>query len=378
MNYKEKAIKLHKELKGKIEIKSKVSLKNLNDLSLIYTPGVGEVTRAIKKSPFKSFDLTGRGNTIAILTNASAILGLGDVGAEAGLPVMEGKSVIFKEFADLNAIPLCINCSRVNDLVKFALQIEPNYAAINLEDVKAPDCFSVLEKLEKRLSIPVFHDDKDGTAIAVLAGLINIAKLKKKSLKNLKIIINGAGAAGIGISELLIAYGVSDIILLDSKGIISQERKDLNKYKRKIARKTNLNNLRGNLAKALKGGDVFIGVSKGKILKKSWIKNMNPGPIIFALANPTPEILPEEAQKAGAFIVGTGRSDYPNQINNALVFPGIFKAIIENKIKKLDNILKIEAAQSIANTLKQPSRDNILPGVLDRRVVSRIVKDLKK
>ena len=377
MTYKEKALKLHKELKGKIEIKSKVSLNNLKDLSLIYTPGAGEVVKAINKNPAKSFDLTGRGNTIAILTNSSAILGLGNVETEAGLPVMEGKSVIFKEFAGLNAVPLCVNCPRVNDLVKLATQVEPNYAAFNLEDVKAPECFTVLEKLEKKLSVPVFHDDKDGTAIAVLAGLINAVKIKKKNLKELKVVINGAGAAGIGISELLLAYGVRDLILLDSKGIVNKERKDLNKYKGKIARKTNLDNLRGNLAKALEGRDIFIGVSKGGILKKSWIKKMNPAPIIFALANPVPEIFPDEARAGGAFITGTGRSDYPNQINNALVFPGIFKAIIENKIDYLDTGLKIQAAQSLASVLKNPGKKKILPGVLDKRILPAIVKGLK-
>lgn len=378
MSYKEKSISLHKKLKGKIEIRSKVSLRNLNDLSLIYTPGVGEVAKAISQNHKLSFDLTARANTIAILSNGSAVLGLGDVGPEAGLPVMEGKSVIFKEFADLNAIPLCINASRVVDLVKFASQIEPNFSAINLEDIKAPECFSVLEKLEKKLSIPVFHDDKDGTAIAVLAGLINVGKVLKRDIKNLKIVINGAGAAGIGISEILLAYGVKDLILLDSKGIVSRDRTDLNKYKRKIAKQTNNDNLKGDLNKALKGREVFIGVSKGNLLTQSMIKNMNQNPVIFALANPTPEIMPPQALEAGAFVVGTGRSDYPNQINNALVFPGIFKSIIKNKLSQLDDSLKIKAAQSLAGALAHPTSKNILPGVLDKRVVPAIVKGMKK
>ena len=376
MNYDKKAIELHKKNKGKIEIKSKVPLKTKDDLSLAYTPGVGAVCMEIAKNKKKSWELTNRSNQVAIVCDGTAVLGLGDIGPEAGMPVMEGKSVIFKEFADIDAVPICINTKDVDEIVKFCKQIEPSFGGINLEDISAPRCFDILERLEKELSIPVFHDDQDGTAIVVLAALINACRVSGKVMKELKIVINGAGAAGIAIARLLLAQGVKDIILVDSQGTLCDCRWNMNKYKREIAKKTNKKKIEGYKEEALVGADVFIGVSKSKQLTGEMIKTMNVDPIIFAMANPEPEILPEEALKAGAVVVGTGRSDFPNQINNALVFPGIFRGLLDHKKRKVSTKAKLKASLAIAYSLK-PTKNKILPNITDKKVVKAISNAIK-
>jgi len=378
MDYSIKSINFHKKYRGKIEIKSKIKLKTKDDLSLAYTPGVGAVSTAIGRDKTLSWELTNRANQVAIVTDGTAILGLGNLGPEAAMPVMEGKSVIFKEFAGIDAIPLCINTTDTEEIIKFCKYIEPSFAGINLEDVSAPRCFEILDRLGKELSIPVFHDDQDGTAIVVLAALINACRVTGKVIKELTIVINGAGAAGIAIARLLLSQKPKNIILLDSKGIINKNRKDLNKYKIKIAKKTNNRNLAGGLKEALIKADVFIGVSKGNIVSAEKIKSMNKAPIIFAMANPIPEIMPGDAYKAGASIVGTGRSDFSNQINNALVFPGIFRGLLDGKIKKVDNKLKLRVSLAIAYSLR-PSKEKILPLLTDKKIVgilkSAIIKN---
>ncbi len=371
---KKQAIALHKKHKGKIEIKNKIPLKTAKDLSLAYTPGVGAVCEEIAKNKEQSWILTNRANQVAIVSDGTAVLGLGDIGPEAGMPVMEGKSAIFKSFAKIDAIPLCINTKNEDEIVSFCKQIEPSFAGINLEDISAPRCFSILEKLEKVLNIPVFHDDQDGTAIVTLSALINSCRVLGRVLNDLRIVINGAGAAGIAIARLLLSHGAKDIILLDSRGIISKSRKDLNKYKKEILKNFKEQNLQGALEEALRGADVFIGVSRAGLLKSKMIKAMNAEPIIFAMANPVPEIMPDLAKKAGAGIVGTGRSDFPNQINNALVFPGLFRGLLNSKIKKVDDKIKISVAIALAYSIKKPSRNKILPKITDKKVVDIITR----
>lgn len=376
MNFNKKSLVLHKKMRGKIEIKSKVPLKTRDDLSIAYTPGVAEVCREIDKNKANSWLLTNRANQVAIISDGTAILGLGNLGPEAAMPVMEGKAIIFKEFAGIDAIPLCINTTEVEEIVKFCKLIEPSFAGINLEDISAPRCFEILEVLEKELSIPVFHDDQDGTAIVTLAALINACRITGKVVRDLKIVLNGGGAAGLVVARLLLDQGVKDIVLVDSRGIVYAGRKDMNIYKAKLAHRTNKRNLRGGLAEALSGADVFIGVSRGNLVNKKMVASMNKEPIIFALANPTPEITPQEAYAAGAAIVGTGRSDLPNQINNALVFPGFFRGLLDGKIKKITTKMKVNAAIAIAYSVK-PRPDKILPSVLEKKVVKAIARTLK-
>lgn len=377
MDFNKKSVALHKKMRGKIEIRSKVPLKTKNDLSLAYTPGVAEVCREIGKDKKKSWTLTNRANQVAIVTDGTAILGLGNLGPLAAMPVMEGKSVIFKEFAGIDAFPLSINSTEVDDIVKFCKLIEPSFGGINLEDISAPRCFEILERLEKELSIPVFHDDQDGTAIVVLAALINACRVTGKVIKDLKIVLNGGGAAGIAVTKLLLSQNIKDIILVDSRGIVYAGRKEMNPYKAALAKKTNKKKIKGGLAEAMVGADVFIGVSKGNLVNKEMVESMNPRPIIFAMANPTPEIMPQTAIAAGASIVGTGRSDYPNQINNALVFPGIFRGLLDGRIKRVTTRMKISAALAVAYSVK-PRRDKILPSVLDKRVVKAISKAINR
>ncbi len=375
MDYNKKSIELHKKKRGKIEIRSKVSLKTKNDLSIAYTPGVGAVCAEIGKDKKRSWELTNRANQVAIVSDGTAILGLGNLGPEAAMPVMEGKSIIFKEFAGIDAMPLCINTTDVEDIVRFCKQIEPSFAGINLEDIAAPRCFDILERLEKELSIPVFHDDQDGTAIVVLAALINAAKVVKRPINKLKIIINGAGAAGIAVTKLLLTYGAKDIILLDTQGAIYEGRPDLNCAKLEIAKLINRGNFKGGLAECLVGRDVFIGLSKGNLLTVEMAKTMNKGAIIFAMANPVPEIMPGLALKAGAAIVGTGRSDFANQINNSLVFPGLFRGLLDYKVRQVTAKIKLAAAEALADSIK-PKKDKILP-LMSERKIAAIAKAVK-
>ena len=373
MDYNKKAIAFHKKYRGKIEIKSKIALRTKYDLSLAYTPGVGAVSMAISKNKKKSWQLTNRANQVAIVTDGTAVLGLGNIGPEAAMPVMEGKAVIFKEFANIDAMPLCINTTDVGEIIKFCKQIEPSFAGINLEDISAPRCFEILARLEKELSIPVFHDDQDGTAIVVLAALINACRVSEKTMKDLRIVISGAGAAGIAIARLLLSQAPADIILIDSQGLIYQGRKNLNSIKKDIAKKTNKEKIKGGLAEAMAMADVFIGVSKSNLVSAKMIKSMNKNPIIFAMANPIPEVMPETAIKAGAAIVGTGRSDFPNQINNALVFPGMFRGLLDNGIKNITEKMKISIALAIVYCVK-PAKNKILPELMDKKIIKAIAK----
>jgi malate dehydrogenase (oxaloacetate-decarboxylating) len=378
MDYSKESIKLHKKYKGKICIKTKVKLKDKNDFSLAYTPGVGAVCKEIVKNKNNSWLLTNRANTIAVISDGSAVLGFGNLGPEAAMPVMEGKAAIFKEFGDVDAIPICINTQDTEEIIKFCKNIEPSLGGINLEDISAPRCFEILKRLENELSIPVFHDDQDGTAIVVLAALINACQAANKNIKKIKVVVNGAGAAGMATVNLLLYFGIKNILLLDSQGIICNSRTDLNKYKKEIASKTNIKNLSGQLEQALFRADVFIGVSKANLLDERMIKNMNSDPTIFAMANPIPEIMPNLALKAGALIVGTGRSDFSNQINNALVFPGIFRGLLDSRKKKVTMNIKKQAAIALASIIKKPSINNILPNITDKKVVKIIANSVMK
>ncbi len=368
-----RALKLHRQYKGKLSIKSLIKIKTKDDLSLIYTPGVAEPSRVIAKSPQESFNLTLRGRTVAVISNGTAVLGLGDIGPEAALPVMEGKAQLLKDFAGVDAFPLVIKTRNPEEIVKFVKEVAPTFAGINLEDITAPVCFQVEEALQD-IGIPVFHDDQHGTAIVVAAALSNAAKVVGKKMSDLKVVISGAGAAGIAITRLLLGleclagecfvtskdYQVKDLILIDSKGIIHKKRHDLNIYKQALLGFINKENRTGGLAEALVGADAFIGVSRPKLVTPSMISTMTEKPIVFAMANPEPEILPDEAEKGGAFIVGSGRSDYPNQINNVLAFPGIFRAVIDGRLKRIDLKMKIKAAKALAGMIK-PTRKAVLP-----------------
>ncbi len=377
MDFKKRALQLHSKHRGKIEIKTKFALNSKEKLALAYTPGVAEVSRQIAQDKKRVNEYTNRANQVAIVSDGTAVLGLGDVGPEAGLPVMEGKAAIFKNFAGIDAVPLCVKAATVEEIVNFCRQIQPSFAGINLEDISAPRCFEVLEKLEKELFIPVFHDDQDGTAIVTLAALINSLKIVGKKKQEIKVVINGAGAAGISIARLLKGYGVKRISLIDSKGEITSERTDLNNFKAKTVELLDLKGNSRSLKKSVAGADVFIGVSLAGLLKKEMVQKMNKDSIIFAMANPDSEIHPQEALKVGAAVVGTGRSDFPNQINNALVFPGIFRGLLDNGKKKVSQEMKIKTAEAIANVVKKPNPKRILPAVLDKKVVFAIGKAVR-
>jgi len=384
--YKESVV-LHKRLKGKLEVKSKIKVKDRHDLSLVYTPGVAEVCRQIDKDKNKAYDLTIKNNSVAIVSDGSAVLGLGNIGPYAAIPVMEGKALLFKEYAGIDAFPICVNTQNAYEIINLVKNIAPVFAGVNLEDISAPRCFEIENSLQD-IGIPVFHDDQHGTAIVLLAALINSARVAGKKLPELKVVISGAGAAGTAIADLLLCVGhdknvcepVREIIMCDSKGIISRTREDLenNPVKIRLANITNKNNLNGSLKDAIKGADVFIGVSKGNILTPEMIESMAKKPIVFAMANPEPEIMPDLAKEAGAFIVGTGRSDFPNQVNNVLAFPGVFRGALDVRAKVITNKMKIAAAFALAECVYKPSVDNILPSPLDKRVSKKIAKAVKK
>ncbi|MEK6943258.1 MAG: NADP-dependent malic enzyme [Nanoarchaeota archaeon] len=373
------ALDLHRLNKGKIEIKSKVRVKTRRDLSLIYTPGVAAVSKEIAKDREKAYEYTMKSNSIAVVTDGSAVLGLGNIGPEAALPVMEGKCVLFKELANIDAYPICLGTQDADEIVSIVKNISPGFGGINLEDISAPRCFSIEKKLQD-IGIPVMHDDQHGTAIAILAALLNSAKVAKKNIEDLSVVISGAGAAGTSVAHLLLCLGmdknictsVKDITICDSKGIIYEGRKDLNEHKKELAKSTNRTRKKGALKDALKGADVFIGVSAGNLVTLDDIKTMNKNPIVFAMANPVPEIYPDEASKS-AFIVASGRSDFPNQINNSLVFPGIFRGALDARITSITDKMKIAAAHALANSIK-PSRKKILPSTLDKSVAAKIAK----
>jgi malate dehydrogenase (oxaloacetate-decarboxylating) len=372
------AIQLSKKLGGKIEIKSKIKLTKKN-LPILYTPGVAEVSRAIAKDKKLSKIYTIRKNTVAVLTDGSAVLGLGNVGPEAALPVMEGKALLFKELAGIDAIPIVLDTQNTEEIILTAKYLAPTFGGINLEDISAPRCFEIEARLKKELDIPVMHDDQHGPAIVILAGLMNALKIVRKKMKSVKIVISGAGAAGVAIAKLLILCGAKNIIMVDSRGIIYKEREGgLNESKMEIAEITNPNNLRGTLHNALAGADVFIGVSAPNLLKKEDIAIMNKRAIVFAMANPVPEITPNEARAGGAEVVATGRSDFPNQLNNILAFPGIFRGALDNGVKDITDSHKIKAARAIAALIKKPSCGKIIPDALDRQVVKAVAGVFKR
>ncbi len=378
---------LHQKLGGKLEVCSKYEIKNQHDLSLVYTPGVAQACRDIAENEDRAYDLTIKGNTVAIVSDGSAVLGLGNIGPKGAIPVMEGKAMLFKEYGDINAFPICVETQNAFEIINLVKNIAPVFAGINLEDISAPRCFEI-ERALQDIGIPVFHDDQHGTAIVLLAGLINSTRLIGKKLTELKVVINGAGAAGTAIAEMLLCVGhdpsvcerVKQIIVCDSKGIISQSRPDImtNRTKLRLARITNRQEITGTLATALEHADVFIGVSKGNILSPKMIKSMADKAIVFAMANPTPEIMPDIAREAGAFVVGTGRSDFPNQVNNVLAFPGIFRGAIDARAKVISSKMKLEAAYALADCVDSPTVDKILPSPLDKSVAPRIAQQVKE
>lgn len=379
MNITEKSLQKHYEWNGKIEIKSSVPINTKEDLSLAYTPGVAQPCLEIQKDINKSYELTRRNNLVAVITDGSAVLGLGDIGPEAGMPVMEGKCALFKEFADVDAFPICIKSKSVDDIVKTIYMISGSFGGINLEDISAPRCFVIEKKLKELCDIPVFHDDQHGTAIVVGAALINALKLVDKNISNVRVVVNGAGSAGIAIAKHLINLGVKNLIAVDKTGIL-EDNDNFNKAQVELAKKSNPENIKGNLSDALNKADVFIGVSAPNILTKDMIKSMNNLPIVFAMANPTPEIMPELAYEFGAYIVGTGRSDYPNQINNVLAFPGIFRGALDSRASEINEEMKIAATYAIANLVKdnELSTEYILPNALDKRIGKVVAQAVKE
>lgn len=374
------SVDLHEKNKGKLEINTKVSLNNVNDLSIAYSPGVAQPCLEIVKDPSRARDLTINGKTIAIITDGSAVLGLGNIGPKASLPVMEGKAALFKKFANLNSFPLALDTQDVDEFIKTVKLLEPSFGGINLEDIGAPRCFEIEKRLKSELKIPVFHDDQHGTAIVTLAGLINSLQITNRSKRTTKIVINGAGAAGISIAKLLYRYGFREIVVCDRKGIISRHRKDLvkQKLKLKLLTYTNPHDNLGTLKDALRGSDVFIGVSSSNVINEKDVRTMAKDPIIFALANPNPEITPELAKLGGAKIIATGRSDYPNQINNVLAFPGIFKGVIEANYSKISVSMKLRTAEVLAEMVKKPNVGKIIPNPFDKGIAENISKAIVK
>ena len=380
MDYKKIAMEKHAEWAGKIEVVSRAKVENVDDLSIAYTPGVAEPCLAIKENPELSYTLTRRHNMVAVITDGSAVLGLGNIGPVAGMPVMEGKCVLFKEFGNVDAFPICVDSQDVDEFVNAVALISKSFGGINLEDIGAPRCFEIEQKLKERCDIPVFHDDQHGTAIVVLAGIINALKVVGKEKENCKVVVNGDGSAGIAITKLLLKYGFKDVTICGLYGILSKDIKDLNWAQKEMAEVTNLSGQNGVLADAMKNADIFIGVSAPNIVSEEMVASMNKDAILFAMANPTPEIMPNLAKKAGARVVGTGRSDFPNQVNNVVAFPGIFKGALEGRAKQITEEMKLAAANAIAGLVADEdiNENNILPEAFDPRVaevVSRAVKD---
>ena len=366
----EKALELHKEWKGKISTEAKCEVKTREDLALAYTPGVAEPCKVIHEDPKEAYTYTLKQNTIAVVSDGSAVLGLGNIGPEAAMPVMEGKAVLFKEFGGVNAFPICLKTQDVDEIVETVQRLEPTFGGINLEDISAPRCFEIERRLKETMNIPVFHDDQHGTAIIVLAGVINSLKLTGKKKEDCRIVVNGSGAAGIAISKLLLRYGFRHLVICDSKGIISRDRENLNWIKKEMLEVTNLDNQNGTLADALVGADIFIGVSAPNSVTEEMVRSMTTDASLFAMANPVPEIMPDLAKAAGARIVGTGRSDFPNQVNNVLVFPGIFKGALEGKARQITEDMKLAAAEALAGIVsdEELNEEFILPEAFNPKV----------
>lgn len=380
MDYNELALKMHGEKKGKIEVISKVAVKTRDDLSVAYTPGVAEPCRKIRDNKEEVYRYTSKGNLVAVVSDGTAVLGLGNIGPEAAMPVMEGKAILFKEFAGIDAFPICLDTKDLDEIVETVKRLAPTFGGINLEDISAPRCFEIERRLKEELDIPVFHDDQHGTAIVVSAGLTNALKFVKKSFNNAKVVINGAGSAGISICKLLLELGIGDVILVDKNGILAPGEAWMNPAQKEMAEKTNKEQLHGDLKTAMKGRDVFIGVSAPNIVTAEMVATMAKDAIVFAMANPVPEIMPEEAAKGGARVIATGRSDYPNQINNVLVFPGIFRGALDARATDITEEMKIAAVKAIAGIIKEEELrdDYIIPGALDERVASYVAKEVAK
>ncbi|MGV8983866.1 NAD(P)-dependent malic enzyme [Clostridium sp.] len=380
MDYFKESLKLHEKHIGKIEVTSKIKIETNEDLALAYTPGVAEPCRKIHENEENVYKYTAKGNMVAVVTDGTAILGLGDIGPKAGLPVMEGKAILFKEFGNVDAFPICLDTKDVDEIVRTIQLISPGFGGINLEDISAPRCFEIEDKLKKLLDIPVFHDDQHGTAIVVLAGLINAAKVVNKKLSDLKVVVNGAGSAGTAISKLLLSSGVKNLIACDKVGILYRGMEKIDDAKTALTEITNPENIKGNLSDALVGADVFIGVSAPNIVTAEMVKSMNSDSIVFGMANPTPEIMPELAKSAGAKVVGSGRSDYPNQVNNVLVFPGLFRGALDVRAKEINEEMKLAAAYAIANYIKEEdlNENNVIPSALDRGVAKKVAEAISK
>lgn len=381
MTLREEALHMHRIHKGKLESKSKVPVANARDLSLAYSPGVAEPCKEIYDKPETVYDYTMKGNMVAVVSDGTAVLGLGNIGPEAALPVMEGKAVLFKSFAGVDAFPICLNTTDIDKIVETVKLLEPTFGGVNLEDIAAPNCFVIEERLKKETNIPVFHDDQHGTAIVTVAGLVNALKIVGKKMNEIKVVANGAGAAGIAIIKLLYSYGVRDIIMCDTKGAIYEGRPvGMNVIKDEVAKFTNRDNVKGDLAEAMKGADVFIGVSVAGALTPEMIQTMNSDAIIFAMANPVPEIMPEEAKAAGAMVIGTGRSDFPNQVNNVLAFPGIFRGALDARATHINEKMKVAAVNAIAGLIDESelSSDYVIPAPFDPRVAPEVAAAVAK
>ena len=380
MNYSEESLKKHYEWKGKLETVPKMKIENRDDLSLAYTPGVAAACLEIEKDPEKSYALTGRGNLVAVVTDGTAVLGLGDIGPEAGMPVMEGKCVLFKAFGGVDAIPLCIRSKDVDEIVNTVALLAGSFGGINLEDIAAPRCFEIERKLKERCDIPVFHDDQHGTAVVVLAAVLNALKAVHKEIGKIKAVINGAGSAGIAIAKLLLSRGLTNLTMCDKKGVIVEGADWLNPAQAEMAKVTNRAHVTGTLAEVMKGADLFIGVSAGNIVSPEMVRSMAADPIIFPMANPTPEIMPDLALASGAAVVGTGRSDFPNQINNVLAFPGIFRGALDVRAREINEEMKLAAAEALASLVstEELKRDYILPRAFDPRVGPAVAKAVAK
>ena len=381
MSNSEKALQMHEQWNGKLETTAKAHVNSREDLAIAYTPGVAEPCKVIAKDPEAAYKYTIKSNTVAVVSDGSAVLGLGNIGALAAMPVMEGKAVLFKEFGGVNAVPICLDTQDTEEIIRTVVNIAPAFGGINLEDISAPRCFEIETRLKELLDIPVFHDDQHGTAIVVLAGIINALKVTKKEKETCRVVVNGAGSAGVAITKLLVNYGFKDITMCDINGIISKDSENLNWMQKEMAKVTNLKNASGTLADALKGADIFVGVSAPGIVTKDMVASMNKDAILFAMANPVPEIMPDLAKAAGAKVVGTGRSDFPNQVNNVVAFPGIFKGALEGRASQITEEMKLAAAKAIAGLVpdEELSEDNILPQAFDPCVaetVSRAIKEL--
>lgn len=380
MTINEQALELHKEWHGKLETVSKVPVKSREALSLAYTPGVAEPCKVIAENKEAAYTYTMKSNTVAVISDGSAVLGLGNIGPHAAMPVMEGKAVLFKEFGNVNAVPICLDTQDTEEIIKTVTYLAPGFGGINLEDISAPRCFEIEERLKASLDIPVFHDDQHGTAIVVLAGIINALKVVGKEKENCKIVVNGAGSAGVAITKLLLTYGFSNVIMCDKVGIISKSTESLNWMQQKMAEVTNPYQETGNLADAMKGADIFVGVSAPNIVTAEMVSSMNNDSILFAMANPVPEIMPDIAKNAGARVVGTGRSDFPNQVNNVVAFPGIFKGALEGRARQITEEMKLAAALAIAGLVKEEDlhEDNILPEAFHPEVAEVVANAVKK